>query len=107
MIDASKSISKKVLGLTAIVDTQIPLSGEIVRITEFKYQANPNQDTHVRLVWDYLGLSEEILAIGYGTGTTPICIEVVGDGTKILAIVVQNDSGGAEYLGGGYTALKS
>lgn len=104
VVDVSVRLLERVNALSSVVETQIPANGAIWSLKEFRYYANPNQDTHARIVWDYQGANEEILAIGYGSDIEALDITITGDGIKILALIVQNDSAGREYIGGAYTA---
>lgn len=105
-VDRSKRFFMSVDSLTQEVDYDIPASGKVWKIHNVFGAANPNQDTVVCLVWDYQGAGEEILYTGYGSHDKKVNIDLTGDGTKKLAIVLGNNSLSSETLGISYEAIE-
>ena len=60
--------------------------------------------TAVKLVWDIGGPGEEVIASTHGDANVELVRQVVGDGTKKLALVLENDAPSAQVLGGRYEA---
>lgn len=79
-------------------------NGEKWKIGLFKGRANPTRDTHVKLVWDFGGAGEEILALAHTADQDDIGRILTGDGTKILAICLVNDTADVETIGASYYA---
>jgi len=97
-----KDYNKAVLLLTEDSSGVIVPNGETWEIGFWYGNANPFRDTHVMLVWDYLGTTEEILALTYTSEYRYLGRTLTGDGVKQLSIVLVNDSAGTERLGAGY-----
>ena len=59
--------------------------------------------TVVAIHWDYGEAGQEMLFSTHGDAKQDVQIELDADGTKKLAIVLQNDQGTADCLGGFWT----
>lgn len=105
MSDKSRSYYKFVGVLTEDADVVVIPDGEQWRIQSWKGAANGWGDTHVCVIWDYEGSTEEILALTYLTEHSVIERVLVGDGVKKLAIVLRNDSLNPERIGAQFEAV--
>lgn len=102
MIDRSDSHYESVGALGRVVKDQVPANGKTWEIIRFVGSAAYVATTSVKLVWDYGGAGEEIIASTHGDANVEMVRQVVGDGTKKLALVLENDSDSAQSLGGRY-----
>jgi len=82
-------------------DAVIP-DGESWTIRRFTGAGAYLDDTTVSLVWDYGGASPQILAATHGDAQVELLAELVGNGSKILALVLTNDTDSAHTLGGAW-----
>jgi hypothetical protein len=82
-------------------DSVTPADGVVWEISSFAGSAS-GLDTHVALIWDYLGGSEEILALAHTSDKHRVDEQITGDGTKKLALVLRNDTADAERLSAEY-----
>jgi hypothetical protein len=85
-------------------DVVIP-NGQTWKVVQFIASAAFLDDTEVRLVWDLGGGTEEILGLTHGDMNMSLDKELVGDGTKKLAIVLTNDTAATHAIGGCYEAI--
>jgi len=104
MADKSKKYYKSVPANYTDADEEVIPNGESWDIQFWIGSANPTQDTHVKIIWDFGGANEEILALTHTSAKHIIGETITGDGTKILAICLVNDSGDEEALGVEMTA---
>ena len=81
-------------------DEYVPANGATVEIKKFAGTAAFSVNSVVRLVWDYGGAAEEIVWTIKGEGKMPFDYEVIGDGTKKLAVVCENAEAGGIYMSG-------
>ncbi len=79
-------------------ETVLP-DGAEWEVYEFTGAAAYLDNAEVRLVWDYEGAGETLLASTHGDGRVDLAKKLVGDGTKKLAIVLSNATNGAHSLG--------
>jgi hypothetical protein len=84
---------------------QVVPAGVTWKIVHFTASAAFLDDTEVRLVWDYEGAGETILALTHGDLNMSMAIDVVGDGVKKLALVLLNDTAATHAVGGCYEAI--
>lgn len=90
-----------VSGLATATDSYIVPSGKMLSVEEFGGNAATHPDTTVRIVWDYGGASPEILFATHGDMIRqPIGINVLGNGVKVIAIILVNDQAASTFLGG-------
>lgn len=104
MLDKSASHYVQVSPGQVEVKEQIPPEGVIWELVQFTGCAAYTGHTTVKLVWDYGGESEEILAAVHGDGTFSMVRQVTGDGRMKLALVLENRTDSACLLGGRYEA---
>ena len=86
-------------------ETLIP-DGETWEIQLFVGSAAYLAETVVKLVWDFGGANAEVISSTHGDTTIPVVKTLVGNGAKKLAIVLCNDSGNAQILGGAFEGKK-
>ena len=104
MIDRSDSLYEAVPALGRVVKDQVPANGKTWEIVRFVGSAAYLALTTVKLVWDQGGAGEEVIASTHGDANLELVRQVVGDGTKKLALVLENDAPAAQMLGGRYEA---
>lgn len=104
MIDRSDSFYETVPALGQAVKDQVPAPGKTWEIVRFVGSAAYLAETTARLVWDQGGASEEILASTHGDSNIELVRQVVGDGSKKLALVLENASQAGQSLGARYEA---
>ncbi len=104
MIDRSDSHYESVAALGRVTKDQVPASGKTWEVVRFAGSAAYSPETSVKLVWDLGGAGEEVIAATHGGANIELVRQVVGDGTKKLALVLENDSLSARTLGGRYEA---
>lgn len=104
MIDRSDSHYESVGALGRLVKDQVPANGKTWEIVRFVGTGAYLATTAAKLVWDSGGAGEEIIAATHGDANLELVRQVVGDGTKKLAIVLENDSPSAQVLGARYEA---
>ena len=104
MIDRSDSHYETVAALGRVTKDQVPATGKTWEIVRFVGAAAYTPDTAVKLVWDLGGAGEEVIASTHGDANLELVRQVAGDGTKKLALVLENDSAAARVLGGRYEA---
>lgn len=104
MLDKSESHYMLVPPGQAQVKAQTPPTGAIWEVVHFAGCAAYTGKTTVKLVWDYGGESEEILAAVHGDASCALVRQVTGDGQKQLALVLENRTDDACLLGGRYEA---
>ena len=104
MIDRGDSFYETVAAVTQAVKDQIPPNGKTWEVVRFVGSAAYLAETSVRLVWDYGGVGEEVLASTHGDSNVELVRQVVGDGTKKLAIVLENTSLSGQAIGARYEA---
>lgn len=104
MIDRSDSHYELVGALGRVVKDQVPASGKTWEIVRFVGTAAYLPMTAAKLVWDFGGAGEEIIAATHGDANLDLVRQVVGDGTKKLSIVLENDDASAQVLGARYEA---
>lgn len=93
--------------LTTTDKVQVVPNGETWAVSFFQGSAAYNESTTAKLVWDYQGAGEEVVASTHGdTQFSQLHRTVVGDGVKKLAIVLDNQTQALQALGGRYTATK-
>lgn len=79
-------------------DEYVPASGDFL-LTEVGGNSAPSADTSVKIIWDYGG-TEELLFSTHGDAHQQVDITLTADGVKKLAIVLTNDQGVSDVLGG-------
>ena len=84
-------------------ETVVP-NGETWIVRAFAGSASRLDDNVASLVWDYGGAGETILAATHGDAVIHLAETITGDGSKILAIVLTNDTGAARVMGGQWQA---
>jgi hypothetical protein len=84
---------------------QVVPNNETWEIIHFIGAAAFLDDTEVRIVWDYGGAGETILALTHGDLNTSLSMKVTGDGVKKIALVAINDTLTTRALGGSYEAV--
>ena len=84
------SISKEVAAQTEDSDTYTPANGVTVQVLLFAGSSPHDANTIVKLVWDWDGAGEEILWAIEGQHTAPRRFSIMGDGTKKLAVALDN-----------------
>jgi hypothetical protein len=104
MIDRNDGLYESVAALGRVIKDQVPSSGKTWEIVRFVGSAAYSPDASVKLVWDLGGASEEVIASTHGDANVELVRQVAGDGTKKLALVIENDSLAARVLGGRYEA---
>ena len=104
MIDRGDSNYETVSALGREVKDQVPANGKTWEIVRFVGSAAYLSTTAVKLVWDFGGPGEEVIASTHGDANLELVRQVVGDGTKKLALVLENDAPSAQVLGGRYEA---
>lgn len=104
MIDRSDSHYESVAALGRVVKDQVPANGKTWEIIRFVGSAAYLATTAVKLVWDHGGAGEEVIASTHGDANIELVRQVVGDGARKLAIVLENDSVAAQIIGGRYEA---
>jgi hypothetical protein len=100
VIDRSDSIYETVPALGRAVKDQVPANGKTWEIIRFVGSAAYLAQTTVKLVWDHGGAGEEIIASTHGDTNLELVRQVVGDGIKKLALVLENDGVSGQLLGG-------
>lgn len=104
MIDRSDSHYETVAALGRVVKDQVPANGKTWEIVRFVGSAAYLATTAVKLVWDLGGTAEEVIASTHGDANLELVRQVVGDGAKKLAVVLENDAPSAQILGARYEA---
>ncbi len=104
MIERNDSHYESVAALGRVVKDQVPANGKIWEIVRFVGSAAYLPETGVKLVWDLGGSAEEVIASTHGDANLELVRQVAGDGSKKLALVLENDSLAARVLGGRYEA---
>lgn len=104
MIDRSDTHYETVAALGRVVKDQVPANGKTWELVRFVGSAAYVPTTSVRLVWDYGGAGEEVLASTHGDANLDFVRQIVGDGTKKLALVLENDDDAAQVIGARYEA---
>ena len=104
MIDRSDSHYETVSALGRVVKDQVPANGKTWEVVRFVGSAAYLPATSVSLVWDFGGAGEEVIASTHGDTNLELVRQVVGDGAKKLAIVLENDADAAQVLGARYEA---
>lgn len=104
MIDRADSFYETVPALGQSVKDQVPAAGKTWEIVRFVGSAAYLAETTVKLVWDQGSASEEVLASTHGDSNIELVRQVVGDGTKKLALVLQNASLSGQEIGARYEA---
>jgi hypothetical protein len=104
VIDRSDSFYETVPALGDTVKDQVPPAGKTWEIVRFVGSAAYLAETSVKLVWDQGGAGEEVLASTHGDSNVEFVRQVVGDGIKKLALVLENTSQSGQALGARYTA---
>lgn len=84
-------------------DTVVP-SGKTWLVVAFTGCAAQVPGTIVKLIWDPAGSTPEILAATHGDVSMILNRQITGDGTKVLRLQLENDTGGTETLGGQWEA---
>jgi len=102
MIDRSDSIYDTVAALGRVVKDQVPANGKTWEIVRFVGSAAYLSTTAVKLVWDHGGPGQEVIASTHGDANLELVRQVVGDGVKKLALVLENDAPSAQILGARY-----
>ena len=100
---ATKEVShyKSVATLTTDANEWVVPSGEVWFVEHFEGNAAFVEDTEVCLVWDYGG-TEEIIRATHGDAVWTPGYAFTGNGTKKLAIVLDNQSANSQSMGGSY-----
>lgn len=83
---------------------QVPANGKVWNITYVEADAPSSSDGWIALIWDYGGANEEILFLTYASKSKSLDREIVGDGTKVLALILHNEGGTDLMMGGCYEA---
>ena len=104
MIDRNDTLYENVPALGRVVKDQVPATGKTWEIVRFVGSGAYVPETTVKLVWDQGGAAEEVIASTHGDANLDLVRQVVGDGTKKLALVLENDSPAARAIGGRYEA---
>ncbi len=104
MIERNDSHYEAVAALGRVVKDQAPAAGKTWEIVRFVGSAAYLPETTVKLVWDLGGPGEEVIASTHGDANLELVRQVAGDGTKKLALVLENDSLSARIIGGRFEA---
>jgi hypothetical protein len=104
MNERNDSHYESVAALGSVVKDQVPANGKTWEIVRFVGSAAYLPETVVKLVWDLGGSAEEVIASTHGDANLELVRQVAGDGTRKLALVLENDSLAARVLGGRYEA---
>lgn len=83
-------------------DTVVP-NGETWLIVGFTGSAAQVPGTVVKLIWDPAGANETIAAT-HGDVSMVLAKPVTGDGSKKVRILLENDTGNVETIGGQWEA---
>jgi len=97
---AELNLSKEIASSAEEADTHIPANGKKFEVQLFRGEAAYSQNAAVKLVWDYGGGGETIIWVIKGSGDMPFVYTNTGDGTKKIAISLDNGESGALYLSG-------
>jgi len=92
---------KQVASSSVETNECILASNEKIYLTEFGGNAVYSKDVKVEIIWD-----TTILLATHGDTVQKTAEELIGDGIKILKIVLTNDSEQAETVGGYYMGEK-
>lgn len=87
-----------------VVKEQVPAEGTTWEIVQFIGCGGQSVFTTAKLVWDFEGKGEEVLAATHGDANCTLVRQVTGDGHKRLALVLDNNSEHELVLGGRYEA---
>lgn len=98
MAKTNRRFYRDVSFASALADEFIPPSGTYY-ISQMGGNAGLSPLTSVAIIWDYGG-TEEILFVTHGDAVHIVDIEFEADGSKKLAILLTNDQGTNDYLGG-------
>lgn len=99
MSDKSRIYYKTVPANSEDNDPVIIPNGQSWKVQSWIGEAHPFKDTTVCIVWDHEGASPETVALTHSSSNHKLDFNAVGDGTKVLAICLQNDSSGPVDLG--------
>lgn len=99
MADKSRKYYKTVPANSEDNDPVIIPTGQTWKIQAWIGEAHPFKDTTVCIVWDHGGAGEEVVTLTHSTSNHRLDFNAVGDGTKVLSILLQNDSSGPVELG--------
>lgn len=98
--DLHKRIYKNVAASSTVTLDYVVPDGEILSIDVIGLNSSAAPDTSTCLVWDALGTPEIVLS-SYGDVLQPnLNLEFLGDGVKVLRIVLANDLTEPTYMGG-------
>ena len=97
-----KSLYKDVAAYTTETEEYVVPNNTRLEIGRFVASASYLADTCICLVWDYGGTGEEILRSCNGVIDLEVDHVLIGDNSKILAIVLENNTGSARTLGGSW-----
>lgn len=92
------SLFKLVAAVSLETDEWIIPNNEVWEISNFNGFAAGSVDTCVKVIWDYSG-TQVVLFATHSDGRHTVIETVTGNGTKKLAIVLDNDSSQGETLG--------
>lgn len=83
-------------------DTVVP-NGETWVLVSFTGSAAQVPGTVVKLIWDPAG-ANELVAATHGDASLLLSKPITGDGSKVIRIKMENDTGNAETIGGQWEA---
>jgi len=84
-----------------------PGSGEVWEVAHFQGSGAYLDDTTAAVVWDYGEAGAVIVAATHGDAEVhAVGYRITGDGSKVLAIVLTNDTDSAHVMGGRYEAKR-
>jgi len=89
-----------------VADTYTPANGEEIYICCFNGQACFTPNSAVYVAWDYGGENEVILFSTKGSAEIHLESEIIGDGTKKIAVVCDNGEPGPVVMSGGLCLCK-
>jgi len=79
----------------------VPANGSIITIPIFEAAGAVKEHATVKLIWDYGGAGEEVIWTIHGDGKMPFSHVITDtDGTKILAVCLDNQEGSNLFMSG-------
>jgi len=97
-------LAKAVASATEDCETYTPANGKSVRVISMHSEAAFSANSAVKIVWDYSG-TPVVLWAAKGSGSLPLAITedfpaMVGDGTKKIAVCLDNGETGTIFMSG-------
>ena len=94
------TLAKEVSASAEDCETFVVPNGKRFKVLNFHGSAAFQPNAAVKLVWDFGGAGETIVWAIKGQDEMPFAFNEVGDGTKKIAVCLENGETGALFLSG-------